>query len=177
MSRFSVILQKLLLTLGERAAIIVLVIAASVLLFSESATAVYSQETPISFEKQESSWFQDAIFQTPEQEQTISYAASTSEITPTPSPSPTPVQVQTASDNDDVWERLADCESHKNWSINTGNGYYGGLQFSQGAWNSVGGSGLPSDASRDEQIMRGKMLQERRGWGPWGACSKKLGLN
>lgn len=75
-----------------------------------------------------------------------------------------------------VWERLAACESGGNWSINTGNGYYGGLQFSAGTWRSVGGSGLPSQASKQEQITRGQMLQARSGWGQWPACSSKLGL-
>ncbi len=77
---------------------------------------------------------------------------------------------------DEVWEELAQCESGGNWSINTGNGYYGGLQFSEGAWGSVGGVGLPSEASREEQIERGKKLQAVRGWGAWGACAKRLGL-
>jgi len=75
-----------------------------------------------------------------------------------------------------VWDRLAQCESGGNWSINTGNGYYGGLQFSLSSWKAVGGSGLPSDASRDEQIMRGQMLQARQGWGAWPACTAKLGI-
>jgi resuscitation-promoting factor RpfB len=75
-----------------------------------------------------------------------------------------------------VWDSLAACEAGGNWAINTGNGYYGGLQFSLGSWRAVGGSGLPSDASRDEQIMRGQMLQARSGWGAWPACSAKLGL-
>ncbi len=88
-------------------------------------------------------------------------------------PTPTPVFDPT---NDDIWLKLADCESHKNWKSDTGNGYYGGLQFSLGAWASVGGSGKPSDASAEEQISRGKLLQSRRGWGAWGGCGKKLGL-
>lgn len=76
-----------------------------------------------------------------------------------------------------VWDRLAGCESGGNWSINTGNGFYGGLQFTISSWQGVGGSGLPSDASREEQIMRGQMLQSRQGWGAWPACSAKLGLS
>ena len=78
--------------------------------------------------------------------------------------------------NGSVWDRLAACEAGGNWAINTGNGYYGGLQFSLSSWRGVGGSGLPSDASREEQIMRGQMLQARSGWGAWPACSAKLGL-
>lgn len=75
-----------------------------------------------------------------------------------------------------VWDRLAKCESGGNWGINTGNGYYGGLQFSAGTWRSVGGSGLPHQHSRAEQIKRGKILQQRAGWGQWPSCTRKLGL-
>ena len=89
---------------------------------------------------------------------------------------PTPVPVIEPSNND-IWIQLAQCESKQNWGIDTGNGYYGGLQFSLGAWASVGGSGKPSDASKEEQIERGKLLQAKRGWGVWGMCSKKLNLN
>lgn len=75
-----------------------------------------------------------------------------------------------------VWDKLARCESGGNWSINTGNGYYGGLQFSASSWRGVGGSGLPHQASREEQIARAEMLLARQGWGAWPACSSKLGL-
>jgi resuscitation-promoting factor RpfB len=75
-----------------------------------------------------------------------------------------------------VWDKLAQCESGGNWSINTGNGYYGGLQFSLSTWRAYGGSGLPSDASREEQIAIAKKLQADAGWGAWPACSSKLGL-
>ncbi len=75
-----------------------------------------------------------------------------------------------------VWDSLAQCESGGNWAINTGNGYYGGLQFSASSWAAVGGSGLPHQHSREEQIKRGKMLQSQQGWGAWPACSAKLGL-
>ena len=51
-----------------------------------------------------------------------------------------------------VWDRLAQCESGGNWAINTGNGYYGGLQFSLGTWQAYGGTGLPSQHSRETQI-------------------------
>ncbi|HET6949282.1 MAG TPA: transglycosylase family protein [Acidimicrobiales bacterium] len=75
-----------------------------------------------------------------------------------------------------TWDALAQCEAGGNWSINTGNGYYGGLQFSLSSWQSVGGTGLPSDASRETQILMGQRLQARSGWGSWPACSSKLGL-
>jgi LysM repeat protein len=75
-----------------------------------------------------------------------------------------------------VWDRLAACESGGNWSINTGNGYYGGLQFSLRTWQAVGGSGYPHENSREEQIARAEILLARSGWGQWPACSSKLGL-
>ena len=76
-----------------------------------------------------------------------------------------------------AWDRLAQCEAGGNWAANTGNGYYGGLQFSLSSWQAVGGSGLPSDASREEQIMRAEQLRAAQGWGAWPACSAKLGLS
>ncbi len=75
-----------------------------------------------------------------------------------------------------VWDKLAQCESGGNWSINTGNGYYGGLQFSLSTWRAYGGSGYPHQASREEQIAIAKKLQAAAGWGSWPACSSKLGL-
>ena len=75
-----------------------------------------------------------------------------------------------------VWDKLAQCESGGNWSINTGNGYYGGLQFSLSTWRAYGGSGMPHQASREEQIAIAKKVQAGQGWGAWPACSAKLGL-
>lgn len=75
-----------------------------------------------------------------------------------------------------VWDRLAACESGGNWAINTGNGFYGGIQFTLSSWAAVGGTGYPNQASREEQIQRGIALQARQGWGAWPACSAKLGL-
>ena len=75
-----------------------------------------------------------------------------------------------------VWDKLAQCESGGNWSINTGNGYYGGLQFSLSTWRAYGGTGYPHQHSREEQIRIAKKLQAAAGWGSWPACSSKLGL-
>ncbi|MBN2623511.1 MAG: transglycosylase family protein, partial [Acidimicrobiales bacterium] len=75
-----------------------------------------------------------------------------------------------------VWDDLAQCESGGNWSINTGNGYYGGLQFSQSSWNAAGGSGNPANASRAEQIRVAENLLDMQGWGAWPSCSSQLGL-
>ena len=76
-----------------------------------------------------------------------------------------------------VWDQLAQCESGGNWAINTGNGYYGGLQFNLGTWQAYGGTGLPSNASRETQIAIATKLRDASGgYGAWPACSAKLGL-
>jgi len=75
---------------------------------------------------------------------------------------------------DSVWDKIAQCESGGNWHINTGNGYYGGLQFSAATWRSVGGTGLPHQHSREEQIKRAKILQARSGWGQWGCAHARF---
>ena len=77
---------------------------------------------------------------------------------------------------EETWDRLASCESTNRWDINTGNGFYGGLQFTLSSWAAVGGEGYPHHASKAEQIMRAEKLQDLQGWGAWPTCSKKLGL-
>ena len=76
-----------------------------------------------------------------------------------------------------VWDQLAQCEAGGNWATNTGNGYYGGLQFSLGTWQAYGGSGLPSNASRETQIaIATKVRDASGGYGAWPACAASLGL-
>jgi hypothetical protein len=75
------------------------------------------------------------------------------------------------------FERLAQCESGGNWGINTGNGYYGGLQFNLGTWRGLGFGGYPHQASKSTQIAAGQKLHSQRGWSPWPACSRTLGLS
>lgn len=73
------------------------------------------------------------------------------------------------------WDRLAQCESGGNWSINTGNGYYGGLQFSLSSWRAVGGTGYPHEHSREHQIAMAQRLHAQGGWRHWPGCSRKFG--
>jgi resuscitation-promoting factor RpfB len=78
-----------------------------------------------------------------------------------------------------TWQALAQCESGGNWAINSGNGYYGGLQFSQSSWLGAGGgkyAPYPHMASASEQIAVAETLRSSGGWGHWPACSAKLGL-
>lgn len=81
--------------------------------------------------------------------------------------------------NASAFDALAGCESGGNWAINTGNGFYGGVQFDRGTWLSNGGGAyapLPNQASREQQIAIASKVQAARGWSPWPSCSSKLGL-
>lgn len=76
----------------------------------------------------------------------------------------------------EAWEALAQCESGGNWSINTGNGYYGGLQFAPSSWAAAGGTGNPAAASKAEQIRVAENLLQMQGWGAWPSCAARLNL-
>jgi hypothetical protein len=85
-------------------------------------------------------------------------------------------QAQAAPDN--VWDRVAQCESGGNWGISTGNGFQGGLQFTQSTWRSFGGSQFASTAnraSREEQIVIAEKVLAGQGWNAWPVCSRKAG--
>ena len=78
-----------------------------------------------------------------------------------------------------MWDRLAQCESGGNWSINTGNGYYGGIQFNSRTWKAYGGDKYAPRAdlaTREQQIDIAKKVQANQGWGAWPACTSKLGI-
>ena len=80
-------------------------------------------------------------------------------------------------DGNTVWDALAQCESGGNWAINTGNGYYGGLQFNVGTWRAYGGTGYPHQASRETQIaIATKVRDASGGYGAWPGCAASLGL-
>ncbi|MFD0308843.1 transglycosylase family protein [Streptomyces sp. NPDC127119] len=79
-----------------------------------------------------------------------------------------------------VWDRIAQCESGGNWHINTGNGYYGGLQFSAGSWRAYGGTAYASTAdkaSRAQQIAVATKVQRAQGWGAWPTCAARAGAS
>jgi nucleoid-associated protein YgaU len=79
----------------------------------------------------------------------------------------------------DQWDKLAKCESGGNWGTNTGNGYYGGLQFSASTWRAYGGGAFAATAnkaSRDEQIQVAQRVAAAQGWGAWPSCSRQAGL-
>ncbi len=87
-----------------------------------------------------------------------------------------PAPAPAAATGGSVWDAIAKCESGGNWSINTGNGYSGGLQFSASTWRAYGGTGSASAASREQQIAVAQKVQAAQGWGAWPSCSRKLGL-
>ncbi|TWV48146.1 LysM peptidoglycan-binding domain-containing protein [Streptomyces misionensis] len=83
-----------------------------------------------------------------------------------------------AAADDGVWDRIAQCESGGNWHINTGNGYYGGLQFSAHTWSAYGGAAYASTAdraSKGAQIAVATRVQRAQGWGAWPVCSGRAG--
>ncbi|WP_431681004.1 transglycosylase family protein [Kitasatospora sp. KL5] len=78
-----------------------------------------------------------------------------------------------------TWDKVADCESSGNWAINTGNGYYGGLQFSRSTWLSYGGgqyAAYPHQATKQQQILIGEKVLAGQGQGAWPTCGPKAGL-
>ena len=78
-----------------------------------------------------------------------------------------------------TWDELAMCESTPNWEADTGNGFKGGLQFTESTWSEFGGeryADSPDEASREEQIAVAKKVQDEQGWNAWPTCSEKLGL-
>jgi len=70
------------------------------------------------------------------------------------------------------FERIAQCESGGRWYISTGNGFFGGLQFTYSSWKAVGGWGYPHWNSKLEQMYRGVLLMRIQGWGAWPVCSQ-----
>jgi uncharacterized protein YabE (DUF348 family) len=99
------------------------------------------------------------------------------EPAPAPEPEPEP-QTPAPAVSEGVWDQLAQCESGGNWSINTGNGYYGGLQFNLGTWQAYGGTGYPHENSREQQIAVATRLRDANGgsYGSWPSCAASLGL-
>ncbi|AWB82288.1 resuscitation-promoting factor [Corynebacterium yudongzhengii] len=81
--------------------------------------------------------------------------------------------------NGGVWDRLAQCESGGNWSIDTGNGFSGGLQFHPQTWAAYGGTAYAptaAQASREQQIAVAEKVQAGQGWGAWPACTASMGI-
>jgi hypothetical protein len=89
---------------------------------------------------------------------------------PGPAPDAPPAPQRAYSVN---WDAIAACESGGNWSISTGNGFSGGLQFTPGTWAANGGSGSPANASREEQIRVAENVLRTQGIGAWPVCGRR----
>jgi hypothetical protein len=79
-----------------------------------------------------------------------------------------------------IWDALARCESNGNWAINTGNGFFGGVQFDQNTWERQGGlryAPRADLATREEQIAIADVTRARQGWGAWPVCSGRTGAS
>ncbi|MDG3008707.1 LysM peptidoglycan-binding domain-containing protein [Rhodococcus sp. D2-41] len=85
-----------------------------------------------------------------------------------------PLGLAAGTANASDWDAVAQCESSGNWNTNTGNGYYGGLQFSQSTWQANGGTGSPANASRAEQIRVANNVLDTQGPGAWPVCGQYL---
>lgn len=83
-------------------------------------------------------------------------------------PAPAPARAYSVN-----WDAIAQCESGGNWSISTGNGFAGGLQFTPGTWRANGGSGSPAGASREEQIRVAENVLHSQGIGAWPVCGRR----
>ena len=98
---------------------------------------------------------------------------------PEPEPESAPEPESPPVSNGDVWDRLAECEAGGNWAANTGNGYYGGLQFHSQTWAAHGGHSYAQQAhqaTREQQIAVAERVRQSQGWGAWPHCSSALGL-
>jgi LysM repeat protein len=87
----------------------------------------------------------------------------------------TPLALATGTASATDWDAVAQCESSGNWHTDTGNGYGGGLQFTNSTWHAFGGSGEPEHASREQQIQVAEKVKGSQGMGAWPVCSKKAG--
>jgi hypothetical protein len=112
----------------------------------------------------------------------VHIAPTTTSTTAAPAPTTTaaPIAAVRATTSPDpsaasTWDQLSRCESNGNWAADTGNGYYGGLQFALATWHDLGGTGYPHQASKATQIAMGKKLYQRSGWNAWPGCARKLG--
>lgn len=90
------------------------------------------------------------------------------------------LSVAPAGDGGADWDDVAACESGGNWSSNTGNGYQGGLQFSDSTWDAMGGTefaGSADQATREQQIIVAERTLAEQGWDAWPGCAAQLGLS
>ena len=115
-----------------------------------------------------------AIRQRVAQKQRASRNATRQRVAPAPTPKPK-VAASPRPGDDQIWQRLRNCEAGGRYDRNSGNGYYGAYQMSAGTWRSLGYKGLPHQAAPEVQDEAARKLQARSGWGQWPACSRRIG--
>jgi transglycosylase-like protein len=108
-------------------------------------------------------------------QQRASRSGTRQRVVPAPTPKPKPVTAAARPSDDQIWQRLRNCEAGGRYERNSGNGYYGAYQMSAGTWRSLGQKGLPHQAPPEVQDEAARKLQARSGWGQWPACSRRVG--
>lgn len=135
---------------------------------------VYATETP-----EEEIWDDGGEDVSPEEAPVDNNEGNSEETTEEDTPSEPGKIPGVSLEEERMFDQLAECESGGDWHINTGNGYFGGIQFNSDSWNAVGGQDFaptPDQATREQQIIAGKKLKDIQGWGAWPACSAKYGF-
>ena len=107
--------------------------------------------------------------------QRASRSGTRQRIVAAPAPTPKPVTAAARPSDDQLWQRLRNCEAGGRYDRSSGNGYYGAYQMSAGTWRSLGYKGLPHQAPAEVQDEAARKLQARSGWGQWPACSRRIG--
>ena len=103
-------------------------------------------------------------------------SAPVADAAPAPANDPAANSDSGSGSGSDTWAQLRECEASGDYGLNDGSGYYGAYQFDLSTWQSIGYEGYPHQASPAVQDEAARVLQSQRGWQPWPACSRKLGL-
>lgn len=141
---------------------------------SHKTKTVYATKTP-----KEEAWDDEGENVSPEEALADNNGGNNEEETTEDTPSEPGNIPGVSLEEERMFDQLAECESGGDWHINTGNGYFGGIQFNSDSWNAVGGQDFaptPDQATREQQIVAGKKLKDIQGWGAWPACSAKYGF-
>lgn len=141
---------------------------------SHKTKTVYATETP-----EEETWDDGGEDVSPEEAPVDNNEGNSEETTEEDTPSEPGSIPGVSLEEERMFDQLAECESGGDWHINTGNGYFGGIQFNSESWLAAGGGEFAPRAdlaTREEQIRTGKKLKDMQGWGSWPACSAKYGF-